>query len=425
MNPSVNDSEGLGDRDPETFNSHFATVGSRIQAQVPQIDHRVSFSDFLPPRNSDLNFCEFQEVNSNDILTYVKSLSSDKAVFDDIPLYILKEATQCVIEPLTHIVNLSLKTGIVPSICKRARVTPIHKTGDKSDPNNYRPISILPFIGKIIEYFVCQQLTEYMEDNRLFSRHQFGFRKNHSTNYLMFDLFDEIYKSKSRCFKPGIIFLDIKKAFDTVNHDILLDKLKYYGIGGTVLIWFKNFLTDRHQCTMLNGNVSSFLAVLSGVPQGSILGPILFSIYINDINYACNLSTPYLFADDGALFFEDSCRNSFINMKIELLTIIKWLSANKLSFNADKTEFMIFDSADLDHEDQIAVELNDTIITIKECKDTKYLGLMLDCKLNFKSHIDYIKKKVMKRIGAMYRSKGLLPTKYRRMFANALKLLSV
>ena len=422
MNPSIRYSEELQDRDPETFNSHFATVGSQIQAQVPQLDHHISFQDFLPPRNSDLSFHEFKEVNSNDILTYVKSLSRVKAVFDEIPLYILKEATPCIIEPLTHVVNLSLKTGIVPSICKRARVAPIHKAGDKSNPNNYRPISILPFIGKIIEYFVSQQLTEYMEDNRLFSRHQFGFRKNHSTNYLMFDLIDEIYKSKSKCFKPGIIFLDIKKAFDTVNHDILLEKLKYYGIGGIVLIWFQNFLTNRYQCTKLNGNQSSFLAVLSGIPQGSILGPILFSIYINDINYACNLSTPYLFADDGALFFEDSCRNSFINMKIELLTIIKWLSANKLSFNADKTEFMIFDSADLNHEDQIVVELNETSITINECKQTKYLGLMLDCKLNFKSHIDYIKKKVMKRIGAMYRSKELLPVKYRKMFANALML---
>ena len=216
--------------------------------------------------------------------------------------------------------------------------------------------------------------------------------------------------------------MDIKKAFDTVNHDILLEKLKYYGIGGTALLWFKNFLSDRYQCTRLGCNLSSFLAVLSGVPQGSILGPILFSIYINDINYACNLSTPYLFADDGALLFEDSCRNSFINMKIELLTIVKWLSANKLSFNADKTEFMIFDSVDSENEAKIDIELNDTTISIKECKETKYLGLMLDCKLNFKSHIDYIKKKVMKRIGAMYRSKGLLPVKYRKMFANALML---
>ena len=299
-------------------------------------------------------------------------------------------------------------------------MTPIHKAGAKSDPNNYRPISILPFIGKLIEYFVGQQLTDYMEDNRLFIRQQYGFRKNHSTTYLMYDLIDKIYHSKSQSYKPGIIFLDIKKAFDTVNHDILIKKLAYYGIGGIVLIWFKNFLTDRYQCTRINGKMSTFLAVLSGVPQGSILGPILFSIYINDIIFACNLSTPYLFADDGALFFEKTCRKTFINMKIELITVFKWLSANKLSLNEKKTEFLIFDTVDQSNE--ITIGCSQVDLTIKECKETKYLGLILDSKLNFKSHVDHVIKKVMKRLGAMYRSKSLLPIKFRKMFANALML---
>ena len=420
INPGVSNDKAITDQSPESFNQHFADVGHRTQAQVPVLDNRVCFKDFLPQRILENTFNEFEEVTSGEIISYVESLPSDKAIFDEIPLYILKAATSSIIEPLTHIVNLSLLTGKVPSICKKARVTPLHKSGNKDDVNNYRPISILPFIGKIIEYFVCTQTTDYMEENHLFTRHQYGFRKNHSTNYLMFDLFDEIYKNKSRGHRPGIIFLDIKKAFDTVNHSILLEKLSYYGFGGTVLLWFKNFLSDRYICTRLNGNISSFLIISCGVPQGSILGPILFSIYINDINFACNLSTPFLFADDGALFFEDCCRISLINMKIELLTIIKWLCVNKLSFNASKTEFMIFDNQD--QIDKLSVNILDTIITIDECKVTKYLGLMLDNKLTFKHHIDHIKKKIAKRIGAMYRSSKLLPVKYRKMFANALML---
>ena len=122
-----------------------------------------------------------------------------------------------------------------------------------------------------------------------------------------------------------------------MNHEILLQKLAYYGIGGIALTWFTNFLSCRYQCTRINGKLSSFLEILSGVPQGSIIGPILFSIFINDIIYACNLSKPFLFTDDGALFFDQTCRSTFVNMKIELITIFKWLSVNKLSLNEKKT----------------------------------------------------------------------------------------
>ena len=324
-----------------------------------------------------------------------------------------------------------------------------------------------------------------MEDNQLLTDQQYGFRKNNSTTYLMLDLFDEIYNSKSKNCKPAIIFLDVKKAFDTVNHNILLKKLEHYGIEGVVLQWFNSYLSGRHQCTKVNGNVSKFMKLSSGVPQGSILGPILFSIYINDIINACNLSKPYLFADDGALFFEDVDRKHYINIKIELMTIVKWLNVNKLSLHGDKTKFMVFDNTSdtkvkakgsrvgvkvkrkikgkvkskskvegkgrsiisktatkkakakgkkkgkiidsniEDQYDKINIVTKEGSLMIKECKSKKvkkYLGLMVDHKLTFTEHVDYIIKKVGKRIGAMYRSKNLLPIKYRKMFANALML---
>ena len=228
-----------------------------------------------------------------------------------------------------------------------------------------------------------------MEQNNLFSYRQYGFRKNHSTTYLMLDLFDEIYDSKSKSQKPAIIFLDIRKAFDTVHHDILISKLKHYGIGGKVLIWISNFLHDRYQCTKVGTSISNFLKILCGIPQGSILGPLLFSIFINDLEFICNLSIPYLFADDGALLFKDSCRKSFINLKIEIMNVRKWLDVNKLSLNLekDKTKFMVFDNS---------VQCDKLMIgdiVIEECKTKKYLGLIVDHELNFNRHIDYITKK--------------------------------
>ncbi len=163
--------------------------------------------------------------------------------------------------------------------------------------------------------------------------------------HLMLDLFDNIYDSKSKGNKPAIIFLDVKKAFDTVDYEILIKKLKFYGVDGTVILWLENYLKNRYQCTKIGDSISNLLEIRCGVPQGSILGPLLFSIYINDIVNACNLSIPYLFADDGALLFNSICRSNYLNIKIELMTLIKWFNVNKLTICIKKTKFIVFDKA--------------------------------------------------------------------------------
>ena len=150
-------------------------------------------------------------------------------------------------------------------------------------------------------------------------------------------MFDTFFDSKSIGNTPAIIFLDIKKVFDTVDHKVLIEKLKFPGANRTVILWIKNYLSDRKQATKFFGEQSLFLCIKFGVPQGSLLGPLLFSIYINDLVNACNLSNPYLFADDEAIIFENICRKTCLSIRIKMLTILKWLNVNKLSLNVDKT----------------------------------------------------------------------------------------
>ena len=232
----------------ETMNKHFCEVGPKLNATVP-LYNNISFKDFLVSDDNDCTLNSFNEVSSEKIKSYIMSLSSNKAITDQLPLRIFKSILPIIVHSITHIVNLSLSTGQFPDSCKVATVTPIFKGGDVSDPNDYRPISILPIISKCIEFCVNEQLTDYFEKNKLLTDNQYGFRKNHSTTYLTLDLFDKIFDSKSKGNIPAIIFLDIKKAFDTVDHKLMIDKLKFYGVDGTVILWIGNYLACRKQAT--------------------------------------------------------------------------------------------------------------------------------------------------------------------------------
>ena len=240
-------------------------------------------------------------VSRHFILKQILSFYPKKgAGLDNISPRFLHDGAECLANPIQHIVNLSILTETVPSSLKQAKVVPILKKGSRLDPGNYRPVSILSSISKILERAVNTQLVEYFNKKNLFFEYQSGFRSGYSTETCLINLTDHIKGEIKIGNMVGMVMIDLRKAFDTVDGSILVKKLSAMGV--TSLDWFRSYLSDREQCTQVDGKNSSFLQVTCGVPQGSILGPILFLAYINDMSscLTCRLS---LYADDSALIF--------------------------------------------------------------------------------------------------------------------------
>ena len=237
---------------------------------------------------------------------------------------------------------MSFNQGVFPNILKIANVIPIHKKGDKLDCNNYRPISLLSSISKIFEKSMHIRLVNFLKKNKLLFCHQFGFRNGYSVNHALTSLTELIRKALDEDKFACGVFIDLQKAFDTVDHNILLSKL-YHCVKGTPHQWFKSYLTGRQQYTTINHQTLSLSNVKYGVPQGSVLGPLLFLLYINDLNKAVVHSKVHYFADDtNFLYASHSLKNLNKTVNFDLSNLVQWLRANKISLHVNKTEIVVF-----------------------------------------------------------------------------------
>ena len=288
---------------------------------------------------------------------------------------------------------MSFNQDVFPNILKIANVILINKKGDKLDCNNYRPISLLSNISKVFEKSMHIRLVNFLRKTKLLFCQQFGFRSGYSVNHALTSLIELIRKAlDEEKFACGVL-IDLQKAFDTVDHNIFLSKLYHYGVKGTPHQWFKTYLTGRQQCTTINHQKSSLSNIKYGVPQGSVLGPLLFLLFINDLNKAVAHCKVHHFADDtNFLYASHSLKNLNKTVNFDLSNLVQWLRANKISLNFNKTKIVVFRSLTKQIYKNINFRLRGSKIERKRC--TKYLGAVIDKHLSFNEYMNTLKQKI-------------------------------
>ena len=387
------------------INEYFINIGPNLASEIGQSAIDLDFSN-IP----NVPFLHLTHTNQNEVEKLMFQISDSKATGNDgIPIRFLKMTSHISSPIIAHIINLTIDTGIIPEGWKEATITPLYKDGDKNSAANYRPISILPAVSKIMERVIHQQVHFHLNQHNLLSEAQFGFRKNHSTCTCILKLLDDIYSNMEMGKLTGVVFLDLKKAFDTVDHNIMINKLNKFNIDEQAREWFRNYLSGRKQSVKYHGTQSAPLLIQCGVPQGSILGPMMFIMYINDLGKYLTDSKVSLYADDTALYTASTTQIELVlNLRVELSVVNEWLKANRLTLNTKKTKYVIFGTRNkLEHAAQ---DLNITIggDKLEKVSSMKYLGVILDDLLTFDEHISDIYTKSSQKLGILRRSRDYL-----------------
>ena len=372
----------------ESFNKNFVSISKILAASIDNIP----FTTHGIKTNEKSLF--FYPADGTEISRIITNLKNHKSPgLDGLTAEILKKSHDVIVEKLSHLVNESLKSGTFPQVLKAASVVPIYKSGKKSIRENYRPISVLSVLSKVFERVVHERLYNFMDKNKLLYPRQFGFRSKLSPIHALSDITEMIRDNSN--LDISCILLDLQKAFDTINHEFLLYKLEACGVRGVCLDWFTSYLRKRSQCVSINGKVSKPLLIDCGVPQGSILGPLLFIIYVNDFPTSRKNIIPFLFADDANCVYARP-KNDSSTLQDEVEHIPGWMAMNKLSQIIPKTELVRF----LNCKGE-SIVLKNTEITCTEY--VKYLGIFLDKNLTYGFHVKRVLNKLAKHVSIINR----------------------